>query len=68
MGFGRQCRRFFLPTLAIAKLYLAGRLPEFFERFPGRQHLLEYCSSNGIPVTATKGKPWSMVCKIQHLR
>ncbi|KAL3420851.1 argininosuccinate synthase [Phlyctema vagabunda] len=36
------------------------RLPEFYNRFAGRQDLLNYAEQQGIPVTSTKSKPWSM--------
>lgn len=35
------------------------RLPEFFERFAGRNDLLDYAAQKGIPVAQTKSKPWS---------
>jgi argininosuccinate synthase len=37
------------------------RIPEFYERFKGRNDLLDYAAEQGIPVTSTKSKPWSMV-------
>lgn len=35
------------------------RLPEFYNRFPGRTALLNYAAEKGIPVTQTQSKPWS---------
>jgi len=35
-------------------------LPEFYERFKGRNDLLEFAAQQGIPVTSTKAKPWSI--------
>ncbi len=42
------------------KVIAPWREPKFFERFKGRNDLLDYAAKTGIPVTATKGKPWSM--------
>ncbi|KAK2760711.1 argininosuccinate synthetase [Arachnomyces sp. PD_36] len=42
------------------------RMPEFYERFVGRQDLLDYASEMGIPVTSTKSKPWSMDENLAH--
>ncbi|KAG9956345.1 argininosuccinate synthase, partial [Aureobasidium melanogenum] len=36
------------------------RDPVFYNRFKGRQDLLDYAEQSGIPVTSTKSKPWSM--------
>ncbi|KAG1908132.1 argininosuccinate synthetase [Suillus fuscotomentosus] len=33
-------------------------LPEFYNRFPGRQALLAYAVEKGIPVQQTAAKPW----------
>jgi argininosuccinate synthase len=35
-------------------------MPEFFNRFQGRQDLLDFAAEKGIPVVSTKAKPWSM--------
>lgn len=42
------------------------RLPEFFERFQGRNDLLDFAAQQGIPVTSTKSKPWSMDENLVH--
>jgi argininosuccinate synthase len=42
------------------------RLPEFFERFQGRNDLLDYAAATDIPVTSTKSKPWSMDDNFAH--
>lgn len=42
------------------------RLPEFFERFQGRNDLLDFAAKQGIPVTSTKSKPWSMDENLVH--
>lgn len=41
-------------------------MPEFFDRFQGRNDLLDYAASTGIPVTSTKAKPYSMDDNIAH--
>ncbi|KAL9028763.1 MAG: hypothetical protein Q9180_007119, partial [Flavoplaca navasiana] len=39
----------------------------FLEKFAGgRNSLLEYASQQGIPVTSTKSKPWSMDENLAH--
>ncbi|KAK5194262.1 argininosuccinate synthetase [Exophiala xenobiotica] len=42
------------------------RIPEFYERFKGRNDLLEYAAQQGIPVSQTKSKPWSMDENLAH--
>ncbi|KAF2757078.1 argininosuccinate synthase [Pseudovirgaria hyperparasitica] len=42
------------------------RDPKFFERFAGREALLDYAAQQGIPVTSTKAKPWSMDANLAH--
>ena len=44
------------------------RVPEFYKRFQGRNDLLDYAESTGIPVTSTKAKPYSMDDNIAHCR
>lgn len=43
------------------------RLPEFCDRFQGRNELLEYAKINNIPVSATLKAPWSMDANIMHI-
>ncbi|WEW54941.1 argininosuccinate synthetase [Emydomyces testavorans] len=42
------------------------RLPEFYNRFAGRNDLLDYAAKRNIPVTSTKAKPWSMDENLAH--
>ncbi|KAL9611346.1 MAG: hypothetical protein Q9167_003995 [Letrouitia subvulpina] len=42
------------------------RIPQFFERFQGRNDLLDYAAKMGIPVNSTKAKPYSMDDNIAH--
>ena len=51
------------PTI---KVIAPWRLPEFCDRFKGRQDLLDYAEKHGIPVTSTKAKPWSMDANLAH--
>ncbi|KAI9756610.1 MAG: argininosuccinate synthetase [Chaenotheca gracillima] len=51
------------PTIQIIAPW---RLPEFYEKFVGRQALLDYAAETGIPVTSTKSKPWSMDENLAH--
>lgn len=43
------------------------RIPEFFNRFEGRQDLLDYAASKGIPVVQTKKKSYSMDENLLHI-
>jgi len=68
-GKGNDQVRFELAFLAIdpqIKIIAPWRIPEFFERFQGRNDLLEYAAKTGIPVTSTKAKPYSMDDNIAH--
>ena len=42
------------------------RIPEFYNRFAGRNDLLDYAAQQNIPVTSTKAKPWSMDENLAH--
>lgn len=42
------------------------RDPAFYNKFKGRKDLLDYAAANGIPVTSTKSKPWSMDENLAH--
>jgi argininosuccinate synthase len=48
------------------KVIAPWRMPEFCDRFKGRQDLLDYAEKHGIPVTSTKAKPWSMDANLAH--
>jgi argininosuccinate synthase len=41
-------------------------MPVFYERFAGRNDLLDYAEKVGIPVSSTKSKPWSMDENLAH--
>ncbi|KAG1769549.1 putative argininosuccinate synthase [Suillus placidus] len=49
------------------KVIAPWRLPEFYNRFPGRQALLSYAAEKGIPVQQTAAKPWSTDENLFHI-
>ncbi|KAB5578435.1 argininosuccinate synthase [Coniochaeta sp. 2T2.1] len=42
------------------------RMPEFFNRFAGRQDLLKFAAENNIPVSSTPKAPWSQDDNLAH--
>ncbi|TIC91876.1 Argininosuccinate synthase [Colletotrichum higginsianum] len=48
------------------KVLAPWRLPEFYQRFQGRNDLIDYAAEKGIPVTSTKAKPYSMDDNFTH--
>jgi len=55
-GKGNDQVRFELAFYALQpkiKVIAPWRLPEFYERFPGRDALLDYAAATGIPVSST---------------
>ncbi|OCK91950.1 argininosuccinate synthase [Cenococcum geophilum 1.58] len=68
-GKGNDQVRFELAFLTInpkIKIIAPWRMPEFFERFEGRNDLLNYAAETNIPVTSTKAKPYSMDDNLAH--
>ncbi|KAF8442301.1 argininosuccinate synthetase [Boletus edulis BED1] len=49
------------------KVIAPWRLPEFYNRFPGRQALLTYAAEKQIPVQQTAAKPWSTDENLFHI-
>ncbi|KAJ2911867.1 hypothetical protein MD484_g8546, partial [Candolleomyces efflorescens] len=49
------------------KVVAPWRIPEFYNRFPGRQALLQYAAEKGIPVFQTAAKPWSTDENLFHI-
>lgn len=41
-------------------------MPEFCDKFQGRQDLLKYAADNNIPVSSTPSKPWSIDENLIH--
>jgi len=61
-GRGNDQVRFQLITNMLApefEVYAPWRDEEFLERFPGRSEMIDFCQEKGLPVTATKDKPYS---------
>jgi argininosuccinate synthase len=68
-GKGNDQVRFELGFYALQpsiKVIAPWRQKEFYERFAGRNDLLDYAAQAGIPVSSTKGKPWSMDENLAH--
>jgi argininosuccinate synthase len=68
-GKGNDQVRFELAFLAIQptiKIIAPWRIPAFFNRFQGRNDLLDYAAEKKIPVTSTKAKPFSMDANLSH--
>jgi len=69
-GKGNDQVRFELTINALAphlEVVVPWRNPEFFNKFEGREDLLEYARVKGIPVTQTKKKPYSTDENIMHI-
>lgn len=43
------------------------KMQEFLDAFEGRQDMLDYCDKHGIPVTATRKKPYSEDDNLLHI-
>ena len=66
---GNDGIRFELAAYALQpsiKIIAPWRESSFFNRFQGRNDLLDYAAEKGIPVTSTKAKPWSMDANLSH--
>jgi argininosuccinate synthase len=69
LGKGNDQVRFELAFYALQpsiKVIAPWRDPVFYERFAGRQDLLDFAEASGIPVSSTKAKPWSMDENLAH--
>nr|CAD7451855.1 unnamed protein product [Timema tahoe] len=69
-GKGNDQVRFELSCYALwpqVKILAPWRIREFTERFQGRQDLLQYAASHGIPVPVTTKAPWSMDANLMHI-
>ncbi|EIW79017.1 argininosuccinate synthetase [Coniophora puteana RWD-64-598 SS2] len=49
------------------KVIAPWRIPEFYNRFAGRGHLLAYAAEKQIPVQQTAAKPWSTDENLFHI-
>lgn len=43
------------------------KIPDFYQKYPGRKELLEYAMEQGIPVKASKDQPWSSDENLMHI-
>ncbi|XP_057377183.1 argininosuccinate synthase-like [Daphnia carinata] len=69
-GKGNDQVRFELACYSLhptVKIIAPWRLPEFFERFVGRQALFEYAAANDIPLPVTPKNPWSCDANLMHI-
>jgi len=69
-GKGNDQVRFELAYYALnpkIKVIAPWRIPEFYNRFPGRQSLLAYAAEKNIPVVQTASKPWSTDENLFHI-
>ncbi|NXD75029.1 ASSY synthase, partial [Halcyon senegalensis] len=69
-GKGNDQVRFELSCYALCpkiKVIAPWRLPEFYQRFPGRRELMDYAKKHGIPVPVTPQTPWSMDENLMHI-
>ena len=61
-GRGNDQVRFQLAANMIdpkVEIYAPWRDPEFVERFPGRQQMIEYCEANGLPIRPAREARYS---------
>jgi len=49
------------------KVVAPWKMPEFFERLPGRPELFEYAKERNIPLPVTADKPWSIDANLIHV-
>lgn len=69
-GKGNDQVRFELTSYSLypkVEVITPWRLPEFYNRFKGRDDLMEYAKKKGIPVPTTKKDPWSMDANLMHI-
>jgi argininosuccinate synthase len=69
-GKGNDQVRFELSYYALnpeIKVLAPWKMPEFLNRFEGRTDLLEFAEEHGIPVTASKSKPFSEDENLLHI-
>jgi argininosuccinate synthase len=69
-GKGNDQVRFELTVAALApeiQVLAPWRLEDFREQFPGRAEMIRYAEQQGIPVTASAKKPYSMDRNLLHI-
>ncbi|KAH7322906.1 argininosuccinate synthase [Stachybotrys elegans] len=68
-GKGNDQVRFELAWRALypsASIIAPWRMPKFFNRFQGRQDLLQFAAENNIPVSSSPKSPWSQDDNLAH--
>ena len=69
-GKGNDQVRFELSYYALKpdiRVVAPWKIPEFYQKYPGRTELLAYAEKYGIPVKATKDQPWSSDENLMHI-
>lgn len=69
-GKGNDQVRFELSCYALkpdVQILAPWKMPEFLDRFRGRSDMLHFAEQHGIPVTATRGKPYSEDDNLLHI-
>ena len=69
-GKGNDQVRFELGYLALdpdIRVIAPWKMPEFYEKYPGRKELIAYAERAGIPVKATLQQPWSSDENLMHI-
>uniref|UniRef100_A0A8C4N8W1 argininosuccinate synthase n=1 Tax=Eptatretus burgeri TaxID=7764 RepID=A0A8C4N8W1_EPTBU len=57
-----------LPTSEGSQIIAPWKMPEFYNRFKGRQGLFEYAKVGDIPLPILPKSPWSMDSNLMHIR
>ena len=69
-GKGNDQVRFELSYYALKpdiRVIAPWKIPDFYQKYPGRSELLDYAKQFGIPVKATKESPWSSDENLMHI-
>ncbi|KAJ8286827.1 hypothetical protein GJAV_G00043750 [Gymnothorax javanicus] len=69
-GKGNDQVRFELTCYALypkVQIIAPWRIPEFYNRFKGRQDLLVYAQEKGIPLPVSPKAPWSIDANLMHI-
>jgi argininosuccinate synthase len=69
-GKGNDQVRFELAYYSLAaniEVVAPWKMPEFFEKYPGRKELLDYARLHNIPVKASAASPWSCDENLLHM-
>lgn len=69
-GKGNDQIRFELACYALlphVQIIAPWKMPEFYNKFKGRQDLFDYAESHGIPLPVSKDKPFSIDANLMHI-